>query len=198
MFSDIEICNIALGRIGVSQKIESLTELSNEAAVLSTFIEQVREAVLRDFPWPFATKFLSLALVESDPNDDWDYAYRYPIDCVKLRRIVNTAGRTDATRIPFRLAHDAQGRLIWTDEENATVEYTARVTDPLLYDGIFASVFAWRLATEAATALTGGDAYKMGKRALEMYYLELEKARNEALNEEQSDEPPDSEFIRVR
>lgn len=54
MASEIEICNIALSRIGNSRSINSMTEASKEANQCSLHYEQCRDAVLSDFPWNFA------------------------------------------------------------------------------------------------------------------------------------------------
>src|SRR5512146_1689119 len=97
--TDIQICNMALGHIGVTKFIAALTDRSNEANVCNLYYEQARDFVLEDLPWPFATRYISLGLVTdftalTIPHD-WSYAYRYPSDCVFARRLVTTIGRTD-------------------------------------------------------------------------------------------------------
>ena len=77
------------------------------------------EAVLRDFPWGFATRYADLVLVAGDPvnrvNKDWTYAYRAPLDMVHARRIVGQAGeqrRYDHKPPHFRVGSDATGYLV--------------------------------------------------------------------------------------
>jgi len=49
MASVIQICNRALGRVGNSRTMNSLTERTKEAATCSLFFEDMRDAVLSDF-----------------------------------------------------------------------------------------------------------------------------------------------------
>lgn len=87
MSSSTEISNMALSHLAISREIAALdTERSQEAQACRRFYETVRKTVLRDYPWPFATKFATLALVEDDPNSEWDFSYRYPSDCLNARR----------------------------------------------------------------------------------------------------------------
>lgn len=199
MSTDVQICNMALGHLGIGKQIASLTEKSAEAAACNRFYEQSRDEVLRDFPWPFATKILALGLIEEDPNDEWDFSYRYPSDCMNFRRILSgTRNDSRQTRVSYRLANDVSGRLIYTDEEDAVGEYTEHVTDTALFPPDFVSTVSMILAAYIAPGLTAGDPFKMGERAIKLYEYQRNKAQGNATNEEQNEEQPDSEFIRER
>jgi len=90
MSSETEICNMALSHIGVGKEIANLdTERSQEASACRRYYENLRDKVLRDFRWPFATKFVELALIEETPTIEWRFSYRYPTDCVKMIRILS-------------------------------------------------------------------------------------------------------------
>ncbi|MGR7394096.1 hypothetical protein ACU63O_11170 [Klebsiella aerogenes] len=86
MASVIEICNRALSNIGNNRSINSLNEASKEAGQCSLYYESIRDAVLADFDWNFATKTVALADTNNPPLD-WDYAYTYPTDCLKIIEI---------------------------------------------------------------------------------------------------------------
>jgi len=200
MASSTEICNLALSHIGVGKEIANLeTEKSEEAAACRRFYDTARDEVLRDFTWPFATVMATLGLIEEDPNDEWSYSYRYPSDCLMFRRILS-GQRTDTrdTRVPYKIAQDSSGTLIFTDQENAECEYTIREDDPLRYPPDFVLAFSFLLASYIAPRLTGGDPFKLGQRALQLYALQISKAQANAKNEEQPDIEPDSEFTRAR
>ena len=154
------------------------------------------EATLRDYAWPFARKYRALGLVATEPNSDWLYAYRYPSDCVRARRIVTNGGRLDQNPPPFDLGIDDQGRLIFTDQPDATLEYTVRVTDPSLFDGLFAEAFSWRMAAFLAPSL--GRVQGAQNTALQMYARAIAEARTTAVNESQQDHAMDSEFVQAR
>lgn len=87
MASVVEICNRALSNIGNSRSINSLTEASKEAGECSLHFEACRDAVLSDFDWNFATKRVALADT-SNPPPDWEYAYQYPSDCLRISEIM--------------------------------------------------------------------------------------------------------------
>lgn len=69
MASVINICNIALARIGNSRTINSLTEKTKEAYTCNLFYESMRDAVLADNDWNFAMSrvvWLTLATLRRD------------------------------------------------------------------------------------------------------------------------------------
>lgn len=200
MSSSTEICNLALSHLGVGKPIDNLeTEKSQEAAVCRRFYQTARQAVLRDMRWPFAKRIEALGLVEEDPNEEWDYSYRYPVNCLLARRILSgTRNDTQDTQIPFVIASDDSGELIYTDEYQAELEYTFNVTNEALFPPDFVLAFSFRLAAYIAPTITAGDPFKMGARALQMYGLEIYKASSNAFNEQKLDRIVESEFVRAR
>lgn len=200
MASSTEICNLALSHIGIAKPIAALdTEQSQEAATCRVFYSIVRDVVLRDYRWPFASKIASLNLVEENPNSEWGYSYRYPTDCIMFRRILSgQRNDTPDTRIEYRLTKDAAGKLILCDIEEAECEYTEKVTDTQFFTADFILAFSYRLAYYIAPRLTAGDPFKLGEGALKLYNLEIGRAISSAFNEEQPGPIPESELIRVR
>ena len=193
--SAVAICNLALARIGVSSTIASLTESSQEALACTAVYEQARDEVLRDFPWPFARRYVALGLVEEDPNDDWGYSYRYPSDCIRALRIVS-GDPSGNPRIPYQIGHDDSGRLLFTDEADVQLVYIARFTDPVHFDATFASALGWRIAVDIAAPLARSDSQR--ERAEAGYRQALAQARVDALNEEVEAAPAEASWIRDR
>lgn len=201
MSSKTQIVNLALQRIGVSQQVANVdTENSRNALSAKIIFDQERDAVLAAFEWPFATRYVSPALVAGSGtvplNNDWIFSYRYPVDALSIRRIVSVLGRRDIAPAAFRIGSDVAGRLIYTSIENAEIEYTARVTDPESFDPIFVSAFAWKLAASLAPALSRIS--NVAVMAMQLYELDLSKAKAQALNEGENAAPPDAEWIRSR
>jgi hypothetical protein len=189
MSSETEISNIAISHLGISKEIANLdTEASTEAKACRRFYDICRDTVLRDFNWPFATKSVALGLVGEDPTTEWQYSYRYPSDCIKLRRIFSGT-RTDT---------NSSGRLIYTDEQNAVIEYTEKVTDPTHYPPDFILAQSYRLAFMIAPRVSKGDPFKLGPAAYQMYLKMVGEAQANSWNEEQIDKKADSEFITTR
>lgn len=200
MASETAICNMAISHLGVGKEIANIdTEQSEEASACRRFFDTARDATLRDFPWPFATKQVALSLIETFTAGEWTYSYRYPSDCVKAKRILS-GDRNDnhQSRVPYKILKDGAARIIYTDTADAELEYTERVEDTSYWPPDFELAFSFRLAAYIAPRLAKGDPFNLRKEAMAMYDLELSRAKAASINEEQTDELPDSEFVRVR
>jgi hypothetical protein len=198
--NNTEIANLAIGHLGIGKEIENLDdESSAEARACRRFFEAARLQVLRDFPWGFATKFAALAVVEADPTDEWAFAYRYPSDCVNLRRILSGL-RTDnrQSRVSFRKVTGSDGPLVYCSLSEAQAEYTTSSYEESSVTSDFEMALSYRLAHYIAPAITAGDPFKMKAQLLQLYALEIGMAQKNAANEDQPDEEPDSEFGRTR
>lgn len=187
--SAVQICNMALARVGVSQVISSLSESSTEARVCSLWYEQCRDSLLQSAPWKFAYKIAALQDV-GDPPLDWSYRYRYPNDCLKAIKITpdandRVATTTSATLIKYIYEvvadTDNAGKSILCDYDAMYLHYIARVEDPTMYDALFTSALAWLIASEIALPLTA-DANK-SKYAFDAYYAALAEALVVSSNE---------------
>jgi len=154
------VANVALTHIGVTKLLTNYcTQNSTEAQVVRALYEDSVRKVLRDFPWPFATKYAALVLASTQPsaaNEDWDFAYRMPADCIFERRLVtDREGTANPTPPPFMLSSDASGGLIFTNEADAFLCYTCRpVCVAFASDTLFREALGWHLAGALAPPLT--------------------------------------------
>lgn len=201
--STTDIANMAVMHLGLSKPITNMDSDQTAAAnAVRRFFTITRDALMRDFPYPFSTKFANLALVATSPAEapEWGFSYRYPPDCLKMRRIPSGALRLDdiESRIPYKIGADSSGKLIYTDMQAATAEYTVLVTDTAKWDSDFVLAVSLRLAAYIAPAIAGGDPFKLGTRAMNLYLQHLGLARVNAVGEEQLDQPPESSFIEDR
>jgi hypothetical protein len=207
------LVNLALSRIHVSKQLANLaTDSSQEAATARLHYTPEVNGVLADFPWPFATRYAELELIDvsggtpTDPvNGDWQYAYRAPELMVFARRIVPKSGRRrayDPNPIPFRPGTDDGGVLIYCNESASLdvpleLEYTVRPVCPALMGGpAFRSAVAWRLAASLAGPLARD--VKLVTFCLQMYALEIANAKAQAANEAQQDPDGDAGWITGR
>ncbi len=189
----VTVCNMALMRIGHSDTIADISEGSNEARVCSTFYEFVRDQVLRDFAWPFATKRASLSLLAETPPTNWTYAYAVPDDCLFARGLV-----IEGMRIPRpddQIPYEINAKKIYTDLELAQLVYTYRVDDLNQWDAQALSALAWLLAAELGTALKVKP--ELANYARGMYQKAQSEAIASALSEG-SDLGPNSELLDAR
>ena len=60
----------------------------------------------------------------------------------------------DRTPRPTPIGRDSQGRLIYTDEPTAQIEYTVAIDDTAEFDPMFVSMLAWKVGSGLAPALS--------------------------------------------
>lgn len=200
--SPTEICNLALSNLGVGTEIQELDEDSAEAKACRAFYNTALKRALRDFEWPFATKIVDLSLVEEDPTDEYAYSYRYPSDCLFLRRILSgTRNETRQSAVHYRVVRDEDGLLLLTDAAEPQAEYTVFSGDdePVpFYPADFVIAFSYLLASYIAPRIITTDPAKRADTMRNTYLIEASRAMANARMEEQPEEEPESEFIRAR
>ena len=195
-----EILNLALGHLAIGKEVGTFdSEKSEEAKTGRRYYDIALKTTLSAAPWPFATKIEALALIEEEPNTEWGFSYQYPANCIKMRRILSGV-RNDSrqTRVPYKIAQGTQGRVMFSDEEDAQAEYTLSNSDAALYSQDFIEALSYKLAALMAPTLTAGDQFKLGREAQGVYLYLVGKASAHAFNEQQDEEPPQAEWITDR
>lgn len=214
--SQIEICNRALGRIGIDQLIESIDDPNNRARECRLHYEPCRDEVLQDFPWNFAQRVVALAPVSAVEVPGFTSIYRYPANALKIHRITGAGGITSGfgeawatdvwnydillpTKTPFQVMADPVSdgaRVVVTVMPSAFAWHTTRVTDPSQFSPLFRSALAWRMAMELALALRASD--KLYNNAAQQYGWAVSQAQAGSLNEEQTGRYPVSPAVSAR
>lgn len=198
--SETSICNMALSHIGQGEEITNLTtEKSAAASACRRFFDVARDATLIDFQWNFARSFQTLSLIEESPNDEWDYSYTYPTDCLFIRRVLSGYRQdTEATRIPFMISSNDAGRIIYTDQSSAEIEFTKKITDTNMFPINFQLALSYRLAILITPRLSAGDPFKLQQILTQFYAQSIDQARKTSHSESQDDIPHDNVFVRMR
>ena len=168
--SDVEICNIALTRLG-HQQVTALTENTKQGRLCNLHYGPTRDAVLRAHPWNFAIKRATLAqdTFTADDLDEYTYRYSLPTDCLKVIRTDLDA--LNIVDVDYRI----EGRKIATNEGSVFIEYIAQITDVSLYDALFVDLLAQRLSAELAIAFT--DTASTAEGHWKIYNAKLNEAR---------------------
>jgi hypothetical protein len=194
------ICNLALAHLGQTKYLSNIdTDTSVVADVLREFYDLTLKEVIRDFKWPFCVRRASLALIGADPNAEWGYAYRYPSDCESVDRVLSgVRNDTRQSRISYKIEADDAGKIIYCDQVDAEIEYSVVPDDPEQFPPDFALALSFKLATYVAPAITAGDPFKLGDRAMSFYRYTITNAMANSKREEQVDEDPQSEYVRGR
>lgn len=180
--SETSIANAALRLLKSTSVISDLrTDQNKLAKDMRAWYDEVLEFLLGDHSWRFASKTAELALVEEEPNDEWGFSYREPSDCLRRRRIQNglrEEQETEDTKVPFAVSSDDDGVLIFTDQEDAFLDYTGRVANPSLLPSDFTLAFEGLLAFFAEPSVFGTEP-GLAQRAYQIYEYFIEKAKAE-------------------
>ena len=196
MSSKVQIAKLALQHVGDRYDISDINEATPEAEQVKLLYDDTRDALLRQHPWVFATKYTSPAPLSGTVPGNWDYMYTYPTDCIKLLGLVNPLG-DDQPRIRFEVARNAiNTRVILTNEDEPQIFYTFRSEDTEDYDPEFVMAFSYVLGARMAVPLTGdtGLATALFQQARSVLNSAWASDSNEGI------EPsiPDADWIRAR
>jgi hypothetical protein len=158
--SVVDIVNIALSHLGEDATVSSIDppEGSAEAERAAMFYPQARDSLLEMHEWRFATKRVLLALTVSD-TFEWSFAYAPPSNMLRALAVLpeTSSAEDDGEDYDQQLdANDAQ--IILTNCEDASLKYTARVTDATRFPPLFIEALSWLLAAHMAGPIIKGDA----------------------------------------
>jgi hypothetical protein len=195
-FALADIYNVALSLIGNDGGIaDPDNDQDTPAKACRTHWPMVREEILRDFVWPrLRVNAETLALISSDPNGQWSYSYAAPANYARILRVLDADSPpidTPATQAAYLLGTRTDGSpVLFTNVEDALVDYTLMQTNVAYWDGDMVSAAAHLLASRIATKF-GPDAVRLGDRALKLYVWRLNQAQSNAQNEERPPLQPD-------
>ena len=196
MASKVQIAKLALQHVGDRYDISDITEATPEAEQVNLLYDDTRDALLRQHPWAFATKYTSPAALAGTVPGNWTYMYTYPTDCIKLLGIVNPLG-DDQPKIKFEVARNADStRVILSNEEAPQIFYTFRAEDTADYDPEFVMAFSYVLGARMAMPLTGDNTIA------DFLFQQARSVINSAWASDSNEgiEPsiPDADWIRAR
>lgn len=202
MYTKAKIYNLTLGLLLLQRRVvDPDTDLSNECKVLNTHWETAFHSTLEDLDLDSLSSEKTLELLASDPNEYWLYAYKYPSDCAFFRRIKSgVLVDNRKTHIPKRVAIHEGKKAIFTNEQEAGIEYIPDNVSLSCLSAADALCLAHNLAILAAPLVTGKGAAKLITK-LEQGYI-IAKARAQAKDAKENftfrDDETESEFVEER
>lgn len=180
MSSEVDICNLALARLGDNATVASidLPEGSAQAEHCARFYAIARDSLLEMHAWKFATRRVQLAKL-TVPSWDWAFAYAEPTGALKLLGVLSATASNDDETQPYDAESDANGAaIILTNQEDASLRFVARVTDTTKFSPLFVDALAWLLASYLAGPVLKGDAgTAMAKSCLQSFLLAFSNAK---------------------
>lgn len=195
-FSTTNIANMALGHLGQGLQIDDFdTDTSPAGKACRAYYELARDATLERFPWAFAVERVALALVGDgeDEHEEWEYVYQVPSDCLAPRRILSGTRNDNPSTV---VRYVVKGDQIFTDMEDAVLEYTKQVTNAPDFPPSFVEALSYKLA-QLISPRVAKDA-ELGGVMLQMHEMALARAAGLDADRERPDAEPDSEGLRSR
>lgn len=201
---------MAVANLGETTPVNSITSPATKAEKLGQlFFDTTRDRVLAKNGWSFARRYAALVdVTTTEARDDWSFAYELPSDSLRVLAIdvgrfpvdfpAFEPGVSDNLAPSWEISLSADGtkRLLFCDVGEASVAYTARVTDLSLWDLDAIETLSWFLAAKMAMPLTSKpDLAQMAEKMARQ--TALESVADDA-NEAKPDRQPDSEYIRAR
>lgn len=144
--SEVEICNMALAKIGSDSFITSLADETKAARHLSIFYAPIRDSLLRSHLWRFARKQYQLAPLVTEPLFDGGKYFQMPTDCI---RVITP----DDEYFERYGRWSVEGDKIKADTDLLQIVGIERVTDTSRFDTIFTEALATRIAHELCMPL---------------------------------------------
>jgi hypothetical protein len=146
MISETSICNQALSWIGGNQ-IDSLEEPSTEATWCRNNYPFLRDAVLEERQWTFATVRAISEVAETPIWGTGLYAHPVPLDWLGVFRVYRDQNGNRAN-------WHREGRDVIADAAKVYMWGTLRVTDTGFFTTMFVQALAARIAADLAIAFS--------------------------------------------
>ena len=220
-----DLANLATSHCGISKPIQNVQQdHSIEAQMCLTWMDTARRTVLKKIPWSFATKQIPPALVATYPTPEWNYAYQYPSDSLKLVRFLSWRGNNDTrnSRVPYRIMQptpvsmnvtpvnpptsypSTTGLWLFTNWPGSNVgipvaiEYTFDNQNISQWTDDFSWAMSLMLASLIVSTLTSGDPQNKKQAIKADYDSAISLASLDNANEEQRPPEPEATAIRGR
>lgn len=148
MSSKVQICNLALARLGAA-RITSLTDNTESANLCNLLFNDIAEEVMMEGAWTSTLVRTDLAQTTNTPSYDYTYEYQLPVNpkCLKVLA-VNDLVQGD---IDYRI----EGDKLLCNDSTIKILYISYLTDTEAYGTALKTAIVSRLAMELAYPITG-------------------------------------------
>jgi hypothetical protein len=167
MATEVSICNKALTSVGASTII-SLDDNTTEAILCKAQYSDVRNAVLEEHNWTFATKWLDIPKLANPPLGEYRNAFPLPPEVIRVIFVGEDFDHPDQ----WQLEQD----MIRKDGDTCKCQVLIRETNPNRYSPLFLEALSARLAMEFSLPLTNSATFY--DRLANIYEEKMAKAKN--------------------
>lgn len=179
MASAVDICNAGLGLLGARTQINSINppDGSAESGYCARYYPFARKELIETGAWAFARRRIALSEV-ANASDVWQYAYATPAGISNALRVL-AKGAISNAGVAFPLLNDSNGLTNWTlldrlltergsqdfdiedgviytNEPEAVLLYTADVTDTTRFSAMFTTTLGMLMASYLAGPIIKG------------------------------------------
>ena len=138
----VDVINVALVELGDDAVTDA--QQSKASRVVAGQYAMERDAMLEEHPWSFATREVSLGLVDDEPQQGFAYSFALPSDYSQANEIVG--------RDIHYVISDSR---LFCDAPSVVLSYVRDATDPALWPDSFKVALGLRLAMRCAKKTTG-------------------------------------------
>lgn len=186
MASEVDICNLALARLGDTATVASISppEGSAQAEHCARFYPMARDALLELHAWGFATRRVAMPTLSGDTHG-WGFAYAGANDAVRLLGVLPPHAPANGDSQPYEVvSREGAVPIVLTDQSNAELLYVARVVDTVAYSPLFVDALAWLLASHlAGVLLKGSSGAQMAVQCYQRFAVAFGQARASDANQ---------------
>ena len=138
-WTDLEIANMALVRMGIHKQLTALPDTSSEGKALAVLLPKVKERVLSAYPWSWALRHVTLTAATGAPATlpfGWTYAYDKPADMLRPVRLWDGARRFPLEdTLPFQVAPVRAALAVGTVTQEQPVDRTTAAAGSFVITG---------------------------------------------------------------
>ena len=153
MAEKIKIFNMTLIKVGITEPLTAPDQAVRNAAVLSSFYDDSRDAAMASHPWNFCSSRRELLASATAPLFEFGYAYDLPSDpyCLRVWEVYDAEGYEWVV----------EGRQILTDlSAPLKVKFIFRNLDEAQFSPGFITALVNRLAADSCYALSSSGTMK--------------------------------------
>lgn len=192
MATEVDICNLALGKLGDEANVHSIdpAEGSTQADHCARWYPLARDKALQCFPWSFATRHVELPKLAEQTAEGLN-AFDVP---AKNLRILTVRDKAEVEAMGGRCAQpwlrDFSPGMPWHVEtlknrgviacraESIIVSYIWQQTDTSTYSPLFVDALVYLLASDLAGPLhTGATGASLSSSMYQAYLVALQRAQ---------------------
>ena len=159
MASEVDVCNLALARLGDAALVSSISppDGSAQAGHCAAFYPMVRDYLLERYAWSFSLTRAALVQLSATPPSGWLYYYAYPAKVMNLLAIYLQNAPDDSSPCTFDQEVLPDGTpAILCNVNGVVAKYTLFVTNTTLWSPLFIDSLSYHLAAALAGPIIKG------------------------------------------